>query len=287
MQLSPGSAASGRTLLLLAPRDEEPSSFVEVIGDPKTYDRMLAEMQRFRGQVYVSEGNLEASDLSPDGRHIQLADEKSWHLLTLDERGAVAACGRVLVHRPNAGFGELLVSHCALAHSEGWGYLLRRAVEEQIQLTRQRGMRFAEIGGWAVARRIRCTTEAVRLVLAGFALGQLLGGIAGISTANTGHHSSSILRRIGGAPLASGQVPFPPFYEPQYRAELEILCLNSCRPNRAYERYVQECLTALQIAPVITSWPMERTYGRNSFPDVCIHTVDSTKHQLRAEISSI
>jgi hypothetical protein len=287
MRLSPGSLSSGRALLLLAPRGEELTSFVDVIGDPGLYGRVLTEMQKFRGEVYLSEGNLEVGDLSPDGRHIQPADEKSWHLLTLDEQGAVAACGRVLVHRPHAGFADLLVSECALARSEGWGYLLRRAVEEQIQLIRQRGAVFAEIGGWAVARSLRCTTEAVRLVLAGFALGQLLGGVAGITTANTGHHSSSILRRIGGTPLAAGEVAFPSFYEPHYRAELEILCLDSFRPNPAYDRYIQDCLAALQIATVISSVPPSKASERNSVRDVWINTVDSTKRQRGFQISPI
>ncbi|HEY7388817.1 MAG TPA: hypothetical protein VH640_09925 [Bryobacteraceae bacterium] len=286
MRLSPGSSSGGRALLLLAPLGKEPTSFVDVIGDREVYGSVLAEMQKFRGQVYVSEGNLESSDLTADGRHLQLADHESWHLLTLDEHGAVAACGRVLIHRPGASFADFLISHCALAHSDGWGYLLQQAVEEQAQLARLQGMHFAEIGGWAVARHLRCTTEAVRLVLAGFALGQLLGGVAGISTANTGHHSSSILRRIGGTPLGVGEIAFPSFYEPLYRAELEILCMDSFRLNRPYDRYVQDCLTDLETATVIASVPAVRPFQHNFVRDVSLRTLASTKPESGTPIFS-
>lgn len=286
MRLSPGSSSCGRALLLLAPLGKETTCFVDVIGDREVYGSVLAEMQRFRGQVYVSEGNLDPSDLTADGRHLQPADQESWHLLTLDDHGAVAACGRVLIHRPGAPFTDLLVSHSALAHSDGWGYLLQQAVEEQAQLTRLQGMHFAEIGGWAVARHLRCTTEAVRLVLAGFALGQILGGVTGISTANTGHHSSSILRRIGGTPLSIGQIAFPSFYEPQYRAELEILCMDSFRLNRPYDRYVQDCLAELETATVIASVPAVRPFRQNYMEDVRIRTLTSTKPGVGSPIFS-
>lgn len=287
MRLSIGSLSSGRALILLAPQSEEAGSSAHAIGDPGVHTRVLAQMQRFRGQVYVAEGNLEASDLSPDGRHVQPADEKSWHLLTIDEQGAVVACGRVLVHRPGARFADLSISHCALARSRGWGYLLERAVEEQIRLARFRGRHFAEIGGWAVARNLRCTTEAVRLVLAGYALGEMLGGIAGVSTANTGHHSSSILRRIGGTPLSIGEVPFPSFYEPQYRAELELLCLDSFWPNPVYSRYVRQCRAELETATTIFSSPSKNSCEQYASRHVRVQTVDSTKRQVRPQILSV
>jgi hypothetical protein len=268
-----GNGLHNRALILVAPFGVEPNFFGDVIGSRRVYDAALGEMQRFRGQVYVSEGNLSSADLSPDGRHVQAADSKSWHLLTLDEQGSVGACGRILVHRSNASFRELLVSHCALARCEGWGYLLQRAVEEQIQSTRQQGMQFAEIGGWAVDRSLRCTTEALRLLMAGYALGQLLGGVIGITTANTGHHSSSILRRIGGVPLTTGNIPFPKFYEPQYRAEIEILCLDSFRMNPHFQQYMRECVTALETATVISSVPARRPIRRDFVHDVYLRTL--------------
>lgn len=273
MRLSAGTRSNSRALILLAPFGVDPDSFVDVIGGRQIYDSVLGEMQRFRGRVYVNEGNLEASELSADGRHTQAADPRSWHLLTINEEGSVAACSRILIHSHNVAFRDLVLSHCALAQSECWGYLLRRAVEEQIQSSRQRGMRFAEIGGWAVDRELRCTTEAVRMVMAGYALGQLLGGVAAVSTVNMQHHSSSILRRIGGMPLSAGEVPFPSFYEPQYRAELEILCLNSFQPNPVFQRYIREGLAALRTATVISSVRAIKPIRQDFVPDVYLRTL--------------
>jgi hypothetical protein len=275
MRLSPQSSLN-RALILVAPFGVEPTSFPKVIGNPQVYETALAEMQRFRGRVYVSEGNLTSAGLSSDGRHLQPADSKSWHLLTLNEHGSVRACGRILIHRSAASFRELLVSHCALARCQGWGFLLRRAVQEKMEVSRQRGMQFAEVGGWAVDRGLRCTTEALRLLMTGYALCQLLGGVIGITTANAAHHSSSILRRIGGAPLTAGEIRFPKFYEPQYRAEIELLFLDSCRLNAHFHHYMQECVAALETATVISSVPV-LTPTKPNFPhNVSIRTFTST-----------
>jgi hypothetical protein len=254
MNLLPTSHRS-RSFVLLAPQREYPKQFVDVYGDRKLYAHVLSEVQRFRGKVYVSEGNLLPGDLSTEGRHVQAADYNSWHLITLDESDSVAACARMSFHDHSTGFSDLLVSHSALSHSDRWGSLLRQAVEAEIGSARRRQIRFAELGGWAVTRRLRCTTEAVRLVLAGYALGQLLGGTLGVSTVNVHHHSASILRRIGGLPLLAGGTQLPAFYEPQYRAELEILLFDSHRPNPRYDHHIQQCRTALAEIMVICAEP--------------------------------
>jgi predicted GNAT family N-acyltransferase len=239
-------------LILLAPKGVHPAQFVDVRGDQDLYENTLAEMQRFRGRVYVSEGNLAPADLS-NGRHFQAIDYKSWHLVTIDECGSVVACSRLVCHRPHAQFSELLVSHTALAHNEGWGRPLRSAVEGEIRSARQAGMQFAELGGWAVSRELRCSTEAVRMLLSGYALGEVIGGIRGITTANIRHNSSSILRRIGGSPLQMNGSDLPTFYEPQYRSELEILRFDSSQPNLRYRGHIDQCRAALQSVMVISS----------------------------------
>ena len=264
-----------RSLILLAPQGARPSRFTDVRRDPELHENILAEMQKFRGGVYVSEGNLTPADLTPDGRHLQAVDYKSWHLLTINEYGSVAACGRLVFHRPDAGFSELLVSHCALAHTERWGYILRRVVEAELRSAREQCMQFAELGGWAIAKELRCSTEAVRMVLAGYALGQTLGGVRGISTVNTQHHSSSILRRIGGSPLSMNGIEVPSFYEPQYRAELEILRFDAFQPNPRYETYIQQCRSALETVMVISS---ESTSEACETPDFTWNVTPCTEH---------
>lgn len=253
MNLIPQSSNITRRLFLLAPPGQLPFRFREVAADADLHADALARVQQFRGEVYVEEGNLTSEDLVFDGRHVQAADAKSWHLFTMNGRNEVEACGWLLPHPENVDYGDLGVAHSSLAESKEWGPVLREAVEEEIRIARRRDVRFVEFGGWAVSRRLRCTTEAVRMCLAWYALCQAIGGTIGLGTANTGHHSSAILRRMGGRPLAKAGQPIPHYYEPRYRAELEILCFDSAEPNPRYAEQIGQCLHALSAVTVITA----------------------------------
>jgi hypothetical protein len=55
--------------------------FQNVQADTHRYDELLAEMQRFRGEVYLSDGAIQADDLV-DGRHKMSIDEHSWHVFS-------------------------------------------------------------------------------------------------------------------------------------------------------------------------------------------------------------
>ena len=50
----------------------------------------------------------------------------------------------------------------------------------------------------------------------------------------------------------------PPYYEPQYKYEMEILRFDSSRPNARYSTWVNDCRTYLQSVPVICAKPAER-----------------------------
>jgi len=264
MNLLPG-PCHGRRLVLLAPDDANLEEFSRPVIDRHLHAQALAALQRFRGAVYVGESNLAPADLEPDGRHVQPADARSWHLLTVGAAGDLEACARITLHGLPVRFSETMVAHSALAHSPVWGSLLHLAVEEEMRSARRAGMRFAELGGWAVARTSRCTTEAVRMVLAGYALAGLLGGVRGISTVNRCNHSSSILRRIGGRPLVVGGSELPCYFEPRYRAHLEILRFDSSLPNPHYQFHIAECRTALRDVTVFGAgyrpdlWPALQT----------------------------
>ncbi len=253
MNLIPQSGNPMRRLFLLAPPGQLPFRFRDVAADADLHAGALARVQQFRGDVYVEEGNLTSDDLAFDGRHVQAADAKRWHLFTMNGQDEVGACGWLLPHPENVDYGDLGVAHSSLAESKEWGPVLRKAVEEEIRIARRRGVRFVEFGGWAVSRRLRCTTEAVRLCLAWYALCQAIGGTIGLGTANTGHHSSAILRRMGGRPLAKAGQPIPRYYESRYRAELEILCFDSAEPNPRYAEQIEQCLRALGTVTVITA----------------------------------
>ncbi|MGH9404387.1 MAG: hypothetical protein ACRD3D_00965 [Terriglobia bacterium] len=242
-----------RRLVLLAPPCKLPFCFRDVEADADLHAGALARVQRFRGEVYVEEGNLTSDDLAFDGRHVQASDAERWHLFTMHGQDEVGACGWLLPHPGNVDYGDLGVAHSSLAESKEWGPVLRKAVEEEIRIARLRGVRFVEFGGWAVSRALRFTFEALRMCLAWYALCRAIGGTVGLGTANLGNDSSAILRRMGGRPLALAGQPIPRYYEPRYRADLEVLCFDSANPNPRYEEKVEQCVRELGTVSVITA----------------------------------
>jgi hypothetical protein len=187
-------------LVLLAPAGcLIPKSFRRRYVDCSRHSRWLSDAQKLRGSIYLADGAVQPSQLSTDGRHVQQADYDSWHVLTVDGKGAVQGCARYRHLIGNVGFDDLGVRESWLAKCEQWGGSLRTAVESEIVRAKQRGAAFSEVGGWAIAPEKRCKSEALRIAMATYSLAQILGGCVGISTATERHHSSSILRRIGGA----------------------------------------------------------------------------------------
>jgi len=251
------SLAPHRSFALLAPGRSYTTLFSDVSVDPSSYCRLVAGLQRLRGRIYLQDGAIEPWQLSIDGRHVQAADYKSWHLLTLDERGNVTACTRYLPHKYDVSFHELTISHSVLGQSETWGRMLRNAVENELATAKWRRCSYVEMGGWAISETLRCTTEAVRMVLTAYGLARLLGGALGISTVTTRHSSSSILKRIGGEHLAARGVELPPYYDPQYKCQMEILRFDSECPNSRYRSSVEECRSYLQSVPVICPEPVD------------------------------
>ena len=259
MRLIPfGGADLKRRFVLLSPRRFHSDCFSDFSVNASLHRRLLADAQKLRGEIALESGVIEPSQLLADGRHVQADDFKSWHLLTLDERGRVAACTRYLSHPNTVSYSELTVSHSALATSATWGQIFRRAIESELALARKRAWSYVEMGGWVIAERLRCTTEAVRMVLAAYGLAQLLGGALGIATV-THFGSSPVLRRMGGESLSSRGMELPPYYEPQYDTEMEILRFDSARPNLRYRAWIEDSKAYLQSVPVICAKAADKT----------------------------
>jgi hypothetical protein len=252
MRLCPlhGSSAE-RGSLLLAPGYVTPGSFANVAADTASYQARMAEAQRLRGRIAVQENAITASELLPDGRHVQPADRHSWHLLTLDSQGRVAACMRYHAHPSDATFEDLSICHSTLAQSEDWAHQLRGAVETDLRNARRRGWSYVELGGWVISEAMRCTTEALRMIATAYAFAQLCGGAMGITTASTRRCSAAILKRIGGHRLRSRGLELPTFYDLHYRCHMEILRFDSSRPNPRYQHWMDACCTRLQDVRVI------------------------------------
>jgi len=226
-------------LILLAPTARIPGFFKNVEHDTMGHQRLVREMQRLRGKIYLDDGALERTQLTFDGLHETAEDHKSWHLLTVDSRRRVTGCAWYLEHPNSVGVDDLRVRHTPLARSAEWRGKLWKGVQSELKRARREQLRYAEVGGWAVSEQSRCTSEGLVLALAGYSLGRICGGCLGITTATVRHCSSSILRRLGGAPLAADGAPVPSYYDPRYGCEMEILRFDSRRPNPKFNNLIE------------------------------------------------
>src|ERR1700704_5828810 len=211
MRLVPNGESALRRLIVLAPADcHVPDSFLHVEENSRRHEELLAGIQSLRGALYLQDGAITPSQLSENGRLRVPVDEISWHLLAINQDGMVCGGARYREASNRIPFFQLAVGASSLAQSDVWGMKLRQAVEADLALARRRDVSYVEFGGWAVAEEFRCSIEALRIALGVYSLAQSLGGCVGISAATRRHHSSSILRRIGGTPLEVDGTELPP-----------------------------------------------------------------------------
>jgi hypothetical protein len=241
-----------RSFVLLAPVDEPLTRF----GGAFTFSRnlhshLLSEMQRLRGRVYLADGALAVRDLDPWERHVQDADSKSWHLLTLDSTGCVIGCTRLRRYSSPVAWGQLAVRQAPIAQSDEWGSRFRASIDAELAAAQWAGFSYVEVGGWALEKEIRGTFMALKTVLATYAWSQLLGGALGITMATERNQSAAILRRLGGRPLAWDGVELPPYYDDRYRCQMEVLRFDSREANPKYSVMLEEIREQLANVPVI------------------------------------
>jgi hypothetical protein len=230
-------------------------AFHRVRTDSGEHQRLLAEVQRFRGRIALEENAISPWQLTSDGRHAQPADEHGIHLVSTDFAGRVVSCMRYLPHSNTTHWTELRVFHTPLASDARWRPALEEAIGEELERARYLGFTYVEMGGWVIAKELRRSLEAARMVTTAYALARFLGGALGITTATTKHGSSSVLRRLGGSSLCAQGRELPPYYDPQYQCEMEILRFDSSRPGRRCAETIQHCEEALAQVPVIVAEP--------------------------------
>jgi hypothetical protein len=248
-------------LVLLAPPETQwdwPAVFPKVDVDPESHQRLIQEVQRLRGSIYLNDGAINLDQLSHDGLHRTPEDDKSWHLLMLNGKGGISACTWYRQHTNKVYFQRLRLRNCPLATMEDWCTKLWKAVESEIASARQAGLHYAEIGGWAVTKESRCTADGIVLALTAYALGRISGGTLGITTATVRHHSASILKRIGGQHLEVDGSPVPPYYDPHYRCVMEILRFDSRQPSTRFSHLIEMLCDKLAEVRLIAKplWPM-------------------------------
>lgn len=242
----------GRGFVVLAPDLQGRVHFRHMTGDASRHEQLLAQAQRLRGRIYLQDGAIQADQLTFDGRHIQPADRISWHLLTLDGDQRVTACIRYLAHPPGVSYSDLGVAQSLRYQPADFTAQVMRAVQSELAKAKQFGFSYVELGGWVVGEELRCSTEAIRMLLMMYALSQLMGGAIALSTATTRHGSSSILRRTGGKSLMAHGAEVPTYYDPQYGCEMEMLAFDSRSPNPRYAGWIREFREALLQIPMIS-----------------------------------
>ncbi len=240
-----------RKLSLVAPRLPPIPGLSNRVANTHRCGEMIRRMQTLRGGVYLKDGAITANHLR-DGRHDVEIDWRSWHLLIQDEHSQVLGCARYTPHSSAKSFSDLTVSGSSLAKCPKWGSRLEAAVESEMDLARRKNIPYVELGGWALAESIRCTSEALRMVLAIYGLAQFLGGVVGITTATKRHSSASILRRIGGFSLAHSGSELPAYFDPQYSCEMEVLRFHSWAPNPRYLHWIEKIKGQLRTMPILT-----------------------------------
>jgi hypothetical protein len=244
--------------VLLAPHSSVPDIFQNVETDSRRHGQFVREMQALRGSIYLQDGAIGRDQLSAEGLHETTEDERSWHLLTLDKDRHVSGCAWYLEHDSSVRVDQLRVRHTPLARG-GWRKRLWNGVEAELARARRFGLRYVEVGGWAVSAENRCTSEGLVLALAGYSLGRIRGDCLGITTATVRHCSSSILRRLGGAPLATGEATVPRYYDPRYDCDMEILRFDSRYPGKKYASLVkllQQKMSEIQVIASAVSAPL-------------------------------
>ena len=240
------------SLVLVAPVGAAiPRDLQNVQYDSYCHEELVASMQRLRGASYLQDGAINADALSEDGRHRLAIDRESWHLLSVNSDGAVQGCIRYRSLPHSASFDDLWVRNSALAKAEDTRHQFRGAVESELERARFRSISYAEVGGWAISAEYRMSTEAMRTALSTYALARVLGGSLGITTATARHCSSTILRKIGGSSLHWDGAALAPYYDPQYRCEMEVLRFDSEFPARRYADCVDELTDEIRSVPVV------------------------------------
>ncbi len=257
-------ASHKRSLLLVAPADAHFQPFHgKITRSRDRHSNLIRGLQRLRGEIYREDGAVGDSALTPDGRHTSPTDNVSWHLLTVDNHGEVLGCIRFRQHSTTAQFDDLGLKESSQANCSIWGRKLKASVTADLQTARDLGFKYIEVGGWALSRQIRATTEALQSVLSIFAWSQVMGGALGVSTATERNGSASILKRLGGNPMQFDGCALPPYYDGHYNCGMEILRFDSRLPNPRYAEAIQELRRKISRIEIVQDASEQTGYQSN------------------------
>ena len=227
------------------------------------YRTRLDSLQRLRGRLYYEDGAIGDESLDREGRFRMCGDEEAWHLVLLDADSNVIGCARYLMYPHSIPYPFLRISHSAIGKDPRWSHKLRTAVEADLRIARLRGLRYVEIGGWALAEEWRKTKAALETAAGSYALGRLWGGTLGSCTATVRHGSASILRRLGGSSLMAHGAPLPSYFDARFGCMMELLRFDYMTPAKRILEMIDHLQDLLGATEVVTARIERRRFPRN------------------------
>ncbi len=220
---------------------------------PRTTGSSFDEMQRLRGSIYLDEGNVKRHELTTDGRHQTAEDDKSWHLLMTDERGPrpfVRALSPDM--RIASSVQDLRLRNCPLVKRAESRYKVKVAVESEMARARRAGLRFAELGGWAISKERRGSPEGPH-----DGAGHLRPVADARRRASASRPPTSRTpapRSFGdlAAPIWSSRAqPIPSYFDPKYNTEIDLLRFDSRYPSPKYAELIEIVMGKLANVSVV------------------------------------
>lgn len=231
--------ALGLELIVIPPLFAD-SVIGERFSTPAEHKAAISDVQRFRGCVYVADGAIPASALDDEGRHYQEFDFENYHLCLRNSDRGIQGSFRLSFYEPEATAEDLRLFELVDRMPTDFVHDCRAALEALFVSSHAEGIHLVEAGGWAVAEELRQSRAAILTPLAGWALCQIKGNALVAAAATTRHHSSAILKRIGGFSLMNDGEELPPFMDDYHGCEMQLLGFDSRKPDPKYEKMVAD-----------------------------------------------
>jgi hypothetical protein len=214
----------------------------------------ISDVQRFRGRVYIADGALPPSALDEEDRHYQEFDFENYHLCLRDTEQQLRGCFRLRLHEPTVEIRDLALHEVIERMPSRLGTLCHGALASLFALSQKEQVGIGEVGGWAVDQELRHRRASILLPFAAWSLYEIIGHAIVLATATNRHHSSTILKRIGGFTLMRREGPLPCFMDDFYNCGMELLGFDSRKPHPKYEEIVADLkdflLTKVYTLPV-------------------------------------
>jgi hypothetical protein len=230
-----------RRLLVLPPRGlGAPAGLNSNYIQGTDYARSISDIQRFREAVYVRDRVLSVSTLDSCSHDQAGSDYKSWHFVIATGAGEICGCIRMQFYPPTADLSTLHLHACLSRAPADRVEHLHAGVQSFRQTAYNAGLRFGEVGGWAVSEEFRRSSTSILLPITVWAMCRILGDASILATATTRHQSAAILQRIGGFVLPYNGIPVDGYFDSYFGCEMEILGFDSRQPSAKYAELVAE-----------------------------------------------